>query len=120
LLKTAISKKEKAGKTIPPNESNNTWTTVLPKETSPPIKRETIGNISEGTSVTNTISTATKAACVSKTLRRETGNEKVNSPAAPDPPAIHGQEVATSVTPIARAKAGHITGSVNLNQNNHT
>jgi hypothetical protein len=93
---------------------------VLPKGISPPIKRETIGKISEGTSAANTISTATKAACVSNTLRRETGNEKVKSPAAPDPPAIHGQEVATIVTPIAMAKAGHVISSINLNQYDHT
>src|SRR5262245_17630906 len=107
-------------KTVPPSESNSAWTTTLPKATSAPIKRKAMGNINEVTSATNIISTATKAACVSNTLRRETGNENVKSPAAPGAPAIHGQEAATSVAPIVTAKVGHIISINNLYQLYHT
>ncbi|HYW71421.1 MAG TPA: hypothetical protein VE961_10315 [Pyrinomonadaceae bacterium] len=79
-----------------------------------------MGNINEGAIATNTNSTPTKAACVSNTLRRETGNEKVKSPAAPGPPPIHGQEATYSVTPCATAYIGHIISSINLNQYDHT
>jgi hypothetical protein len=62
-----------------------------------------MGNINEGASETKAISTTTNAACVNNTLRREIGNENVNSPAAPGAPDIHGQEAATIVAPIVTA-----------------
>ena len=79
-----------------------------------------MGNINEGASATNTTSTPTKATCVSNTLRRETGNENVKSPAALNPPAIHGQEATASVAPCATAYIGQINSNTNLNQYNHT